>query len=69
MSGAAGYEVQYSVNKQFKKKTKKTGSSVSFTLKRLKKKTYYIRVRAYDMENGKKVYSKWSSVKKVKVKK
>lgn len=69
MSGAAGYEVQYSVNKQFKKKTKKTGSSVSFTLKRLKKKTYYIRVRAYDMENGKKVYSKWCSVKKVKVKK
>ena len=34
-----------------------------------KKKTYYVRVRAYTLSNGKKVYGKWSSVKKVKIKK
>ena len=34
-----------------------------------KKKTYYIRVRAYKMNGKKKVYGKWSTVKKVKIKK
>ena len=29
----------------------------------------YVRVRAYTLLNGKKVYGKWSSVKKVKIKK
>ena len=29
----------------------------------------YVRVRAYTLSNGKKVYGKWSSVKKVKIKK
>ena len=40
------------------------------TLKKLKKKkTYFIRVRAYENVNGKNVYGKWSSVKRVKIKK
>ena len=34
-----------------------------------KRKTYYIRVRAYKMNGKKKVYGKWSTVKKVKIKK
>jgi hypothetical protein len=35
-----------------------------------KNKTYYVRVRVYEMlANGKKVYSTWSNVKKVKIKK
>ena len=37
------------------------------TLKKMqKKKTYYIRVRAYTQISGKKIYGKWSPVKKVK---
>ena len=44
--------------------------STSVTLRKLKKKrTYFIRIRAYKMADGKKVYGKWSLVKKVKVKK
>lgn len=34
-----------------------------------KKKTYYIRVRAYKLDGSKKVYGSWSKVKKIKVKK
>ena len=41
-----------------------------FLNKKLKgKKTYYYKVRAYKKENGKKVYSKYSAVKKIKTKK
>lgn len=40
-----------------------------FIIKKLKKKkTYYFRVRAYKL-NRKKVYGKWSKIKKVKIKK
>ena len=31
-------------------------------------KTYYVKVRAYRVQNGKRVYSKWSAVKTVKTK-
>lgn len=68
---AKGYEIQYAQSKNFKKKlktVKKYFSTPSYvTLKKMqKKKTYYIRVRAYTRVRGKKVYGKWSSVKKVK---
>ena len=33
------------------------------------KKTYYVRVRAYKKSSGKKIYGKWSKIKKVKIKK
>ena len=68
---AKKYQVQYSLNKKFKKgkkfKTKiKTTTKVNFKIKKLtKKKTYYFRVRGV---NGK-VYGAWSKVKTVKIKK
>ena len=65
---AKGYQVQYAANKKFKKTSKLTKAN-KYVSKKLKKKTYYVRVRAYQMVNGKKVYGKWSAVKKVKVKK
>ena len=70
VTGAAKYQVQYSTSSKFiTSKTTTTGKTSSTTLKKLKsKKTYYVRVRAYKELNGKKVYSAWSSVKKVKVK-
>lgn len=72
VSGAKGYEISYSTDKKFKKSvTKKTTSKTSYTIKNLKKgKTYYVRVRAYKKDSaGKKVYSGYTSVKKIKVKK
>lgn len=77
VSGASGYQIQYSLNKKFKKgkkyKTKsvlvKKGKTTKKVLKKLKsKKTYYVRVRAYVVVNGVKKFSAWSKKKKVKVK-
>lgn len=76
-SNAAGYEIQYSTNKNFKKGNKsvtvKGKNSTSTTLKGLKSnKTYYVRVRSYKTVKIKgkatKVYSSWSKVKTVKTK-
>ena len=68
--GAKGYQLQYALNKKFKKKKSIQTKKTKYTIKKLKKKkTYYIRVRAYKMNGKKKVYGKWSMVKKVKIKK
>lgn len=72
-----GYEVQYSTSKNMKSAksvTVNSAKTTSVTLKGLKaSKTYYVRVRTYKTVkvNGKnvKLYSAWSSVKNVKVKK
>lgn len=50
-------------------KTKNTYKP-SYAIKKQKdQKIYYIRIRAYVVANGKKVYGSWSRVKKIKVKK
>ena len=70
VSGAKGYEVQYSTNKKFKKAKTKTTKKTSLTIKNLKKKTYYVRIRAYTLDaSGKKISGGWSTVKEVKIKK
>lgn len=79
VSGASGYEVQYATNKKMTKgKKTKTTKKTSYTIKKLTSgKTYYVRTRTYQTvkyedANGKiktmKIYSKWTSIKKVKVK-
>ena len=73
-TGASGYVVEYSTSKKFTKKTTKTvvlkkGSAKKTTLKALESgKKYYVRVRAYKVVNGKKVYGSYSSIKSVTVK-
>lgn len=70
VSGAKGYEISYSTDKNFKKSvTKKTTTRTSCNLTKLKKgKTYYVRVRAYKKDSaGKKVYGSYSKVQKIKV--
>ena len=72
-TNVAGYQIQYALNKKFtkKKKSKWAGKWKSAkTISKLKKgKKYYVRVRAYRKKSGKKLYGKWSKVKKVKIKK
>ena len=79
-----GYQISYSYKKNFKgqkikdlkkfkykkiKVKRKKYTITSYKVKGLKrKKTAYIRVRAYKQVGKTKVYGKWSSVKKVKIK-
>lgn len=72
VSGAAGYQIQYSTKKNFSKAVKsknvtKAAASKQVTLKNVKKGTYYVRVRAYKKSGSKKVYGSWSAKIKVKV--
>ncbi len=73
VKNVTGYQIQISTNKKFKK-NKKTVTvakkkATKKTIKKLKsKKKYYVRVRAYKIINGKKVYGKWSKVKTVTTK-
>jgi hypothetical protein len=69
VNGANGYEV-YRSNKS-KKGFKKVGEvtdleNLTFENVTSKGKTYYYKVRAYTTVNGKKVYSSYSGVKKIK---
>ena len=69
IKGAKGYQLQYGTTKKYKKAKKITTRKIQYTMKKLKKnKTYYVRVRAYSISGGKKVYGKWSKMKKVKIK-
>ena len=70
ISGAYGYQIQYSTNKKIKKGNKSSNTTkLSKTVKKLKsKKKYYVRIRTYRTVNGKKIYSNWSKVKNIKVK-
>ena len=72
VSGASGYQVQYSAYKNMKSPktiTTKGGSKSSFKVQKLKKnKKYYVRVRAYKNKNKKRIYSSYSKVLSVKTK-
>ncbi|WP_337461028.1 leucine-rich repeat protein [Jutongia sp.] len=66
-----GYEVQYAMDKKFTRSLKKKTVKTTYcTVKKVKRsKTYFVRVRAYKLHGTKKIYSKWTKVKKIKVKK
>lgn len=72
VAGVSAYQVQIATNKKFSKNKKTfrvSKKSTKVKIKKLKaKKVYYVRVRSYKKVNGKKVYSKWSTVRKVKTK-
>lgn len=73
VSGATGYKVYRSTSKKGTYKVVKTIKSeknVSYSNKKLTKgKTYYYKVRAYRVVDGKNVYGPYSAVKSVKIKK
>lgn len=70
---ATGYVIKVATNKKFTNNvttvTVKKVSTTSKTVKNLKEsKVYYVKMRAYVVANGKKVYGKFGTVKKVTVK-
>lgn len=67
VKGAKGYQIKYSTNKKFKKSKKITTKKLKYIIKKVRKKKYYIRVRAFKTYNSKRVYGKWSKRKTVKV--
>ena len=69
-SGAKGYQIQYTADKNFKKGVKsKTTAKTTYPLSGLTPGTkYYVRVRAYAKKGGGKAYGPWSSKKAVTVK-
>lgn len=74
LAGASGYQIKLATNKKMTKGKKtvtvKKAATTKKTIKKLKAgKKYYVRIRAYEIVSGKKVYSKWSTVKIVKIKK
>jgi hypothetical protein len=72
-SAVTGYQICYSVSKNFKKNTRYLlvkNNKASRTVTGLKKgTTYYVRVRAYKTVNGKALIGSYSTVKKIKIKK
>lgn len=47
----------------------KSAKKASLTVKKLKaKRAYYVQIRTYKTVDGKKLYSSWSKMKKVKTK-
>ena len=73
LSGVKGYEISYSTSAKFVKGKTKTKhiTKTSYMLSKLKKnKKYYVRIRAYKLDSmGRKVYGKYSNVKKLTIKK
>ena len=68
---AKGYQICYGQNKKWKKAKKilVKASASQKTIKKLKrKKTYYVRVRAYKKQGKKNLYGSWSATRKVKIK-
>lgn len=73
VSKAEGYEIQYSTNKKFPSKSKKSvkvsKKVTAKTVKNLKSgATYYVRVRTYRTSYGAKSYSAWSKTQAVNTK-
>ena len=71
VSGADGYQIQYSTKSNMKSAKTVTSSKTTTTISKLSKgKKYYVRVKAYKKDStGKKVAGKWSKVKNFKVSK
>lgn len=74
INGAQLYRIQYADNRKMnnaKYVDGRTLGTTKFTINKLKKgKTYYVRVRPYDRSiYNKKIYGKWSKIKKIKIKK
>lgn len=71
-AGVSGYQIRFGTSRKFKKKNHvlkykrvKKNKAVVKGLKR--KRTYYFCARAYRLESGKKIWGRWSKVRKLRV--
>ena len=68
-ASVSGYEIKYAANKNFKNAKVKNTTKTTYTIKSLKsKKKCYVKVRAYKVVKGKKIYGSYSKVLKATVK-
>ena len=68
--GAKGYQIRIAGNKRFNGFWNKSTTKLTYTFKKLHKKTkYYVKVRAYTKKGRRKLYGPWSRVKKTIVRK
>lgn len=67
---AKGIQIHYRKygTRKWKKKSVTIANASKIKIKKLKKGTYQLRARSYAQTTGKKLYSEWTTVKKVKVK-
>ena len=73
ISDARGYQVQLATDKKFRKNKKSYSignqKASKKTVKKLKaKKKYFVRVRAYKVVDGEKIYGNWSKIRNIKTK-
>ena len=68
----SGYQIQISRNKKFKSGVQeldvKAGTKSAVFSGLTRKKTYYVRTRAYKVIQGSTFYGSWSKVKTIKIK-
>ena len=68
-AAVSGYQIKYASNKNLKKAKTKNTTKTTYTIKSLRsKKKCYVKVRAYKVVKGKKIYGSYSKVLKVTVK-
>ena len=68
--GVNGYQIVYGTDKKFRNANGKNvgANTKSVKLKVSKKKTYYVKIRSYKRVGNELWYSRWSNVKKLKMK-
>ncbi|BCN30619.1 metallophosphoesterase [Anaeromicropila herbilytica] len=71
-NNVSGYEITYATNNDFSKGKKtidvKESKTASKSISNLTKgKTYFVKIRSYKIVDGKKLYGKYSDVKKIKL--
>lgn len=71
--GATGYQIIYAQNSNFTKAKKSVtvnnANQISSTIKKLQsKKTYYVKICAFKMDKGEKIYGAYSATRKIKIK-
>lgn len=66
---AQGYQIKVCKKRNFKKSITKNVTKTKITIKKLKSdQRYYVKVRGYVIVSGKKKYSNWSKVRRIKTK-
>ncbi len=70
IKGVKGYQIKYSTSSKMKKAKYKVvkRNTNKYVIKGLKRKKYYIQIRAYKVVNKRKYYGKWSNKKIVNMK-